>query len=151
MEATHRKKCFAVKERKCAVCDYDGDVIVHHADGDKTNDKISNLVPLCKSCHRKVHNGSRENPELRSLVLRVERGLNEDKIGESIDPRDYTDVPSSAYITVKETKPGYKYYYWQWRDGDSHGNMYIAPVRESEPVTTRDTDTKQTQIVSWSD
>ncbi len=22
------------------------------------------------------------------------------------------DVPSKAYITIKETKPGYQYYYW---------------------------------------
>lgn len=47
----------------------------------------------------------------------------------STDPRDYDDVPTSgAYITIKETKPGYRYYYWQWRDGDSWKNSYIAPV-----------------------
>jgi len=47
----------------------------------------------------------------------------------STDPADYEDVPtSSAYITVKETKPGYYYYYFQWRDGDTWKNEYIAPV-----------------------
>ncbi|WP_317175690.1 hypothetical protein [Halomontanus rarus] len=47
----------------------------------------------------------------------------------STDPSEYEDVPiSSAYITIKETKPGYHYYYWQWRDGDSWENKYIAPV-----------------------
>jgi hypothetical protein len=45
------------------------------------------------------------------------------------DPSDYEDVPNSgAYITVKETKPGYHYFYWQWREGDSCKNEYIAPV-----------------------
>lgn len=49
--------------------------------------------------------------------------------GVSVDPDDYEDVPASgAYITVKEPKPGYRYYYWQWRDGDSWPNEYIAPV-----------------------
>jgi len=52
--------------------------------------------------------------------------------GISTDPDDY-DIPSkSAYITVKETKPGYHYYYWQWRDGDSWKNEYIAPVNPKE-------------------
>lgn len=47
----------------------------------------------------------------------------------STDPEDYDAVPAAgAYITVKETKPGYRYYYWQWRDGDSWENEYIAPV-----------------------
>jgi hypothetical protein len=49
--------------------------------------------------------------------------------GVSMDTDDYDDVPASgAYITVKEPKPGYRYYYWQWRDGDTWKNEYIAPV-----------------------
>ena len=47
----------------------------------------------------------------------------------STDPGEYEDVPTSgAYITIKETKPGYRYYYWQWRDGEKWRNEYIAPV-----------------------
>jgi len=47
----------------------------------------------------------------------------------STNPADYEDVPTSgAYITVKETKPGYYYYYFQWRDGDTWKNEFIAPV-----------------------
>jgi hypothetical protein len=51
----------------------------------------------------------------------------------STDPEDYDDVPSSgAYITVKTTKEtgetSYEYYYWQWREGDTWENEYIAPV-----------------------
>jgi hypothetical protein len=49
--------------------------------------------------------------------------------GVSMDPDDYDDVPATgAYITVKEPKQGYRYYYWQWRDGDTWKNEYIAPV-----------------------
>lgn len=51
----------------------------------------------------------------------------------STDPKDYENVPTSgAYITIKETKPGYYYYYWQWRDGNSWKNEYIAPVSPKE-------------------
>ncbi|MFC4990324.1 hypothetical protein [Saliphagus infecundisoli] len=49
--------------------------------------------------------------------------------GISADSHEYEDVPTSgAYITIKETKPGYEYYYWQWREGNSWKNKYIAPV-----------------------
>lgn len=47
----------------------------------------------------------------------------------SIDPAYYDGVPASgAYVTVKRTKPGYRYYYWQWRTSDGWANEYIAPV-----------------------
>jgi len=73
-------------------------------------------------------------------ALEVEEKRSEEAIGEreletlekrdhSTDPEDYQKVPSSgAYITIKETKPGYQYYYWQWREGESWKNEYIAPV-----------------------
>jgi hypothetical protein len=61
-----------------------------------------------------------------------ERSALEDR-GVSTDPKDYDEVPASgAYITVKETKPGYRYYYWQWREGDSWRNEYVAPVSPKE-------------------
>ncbi|WP_114579242.1 hypothetical protein [Saliphagus sp. LR7] len=56
--------------------------------------------------------------------------------GISTDPQEYEGVATSgAYITIKETKPGYEYYYWQWREGDSWKNEYIAPV---DPKSTID-------------
>jgi hypothetical protein len=70
---------------------------------------------------------------------RAEEEVDEEELEEldereiSTDPEDYEDVPSSgAYITVKETKPGYRYFYWQWREGDSWKNEYIAPVNPRE-------------------
>jgi hypothetical protein len=53
--------------------------------------------------------------------------------GVSTDSADYEDVPASgAYITVKTTKEtddrAYRYYYWQWREGDAWRNEYVAPV-----------------------
>jgi hypothetical protein len=66
---------------------------------------------------------------------RAEDGVDEEELKKldereiSTDPEDYEDVPTSgAYITVKETKPGYRYYYFQWREDDSWKNEYIAPV-----------------------
>ncbi|MFC6942647.1 hypothetical protein ACFQE8_22240 [Salinirubellus sp. GCM10025818] len=57
--------------------------------------------------------------------------------GISTDPTDYEDVPASgAYITIKTTKQtgekSYRYYYFQWREGDTWKNEYIAPVNPRE-------------------
>jgi len=53
--------------------------------------------------------------------------------GISTDPEEYDGVSASgAYVTIKETKPGYRYYYWQWRDGDVWKNEYIAPVDSTD-------------------
>ena len=76
----------------------------------------------------------------RQRALEVEKKRSEEAVDESeleslenrdlsTDAEDYQNVPSSgAYITIKETKPGYQYYYWQWREGESWKNEYIAPV-----------------------
>ena len=73
---------------------------------------------------------------------RAEEEVDEEELKElserdiSTDPEDYSDVPSGAYITVKTTKKtndaNYRYYYWQWREGDSWKNEYIAPVNPRE-------------------
>jgi len=70
---------------------------------------------------------------------RAEEAVDEDALealedrGIPTDPVAYDDVPASgAYVTVKTTKESggksYRYYYWQWREGDSWENEYIAPV-----------------------
>ena len=70
---------------------------------------------------------------------RAEEEVDEEDLGEldkreiSTDPDDYEDVPTNgAYITVKTTKEtadkSYRYLYWQWREGDTWKNKYIAPV-----------------------
>lgn len=42
-------------EDKCRICAKDYYLHVHHIDHDHTNNKESNLVTLCESCHVSVH------------------------------------------------------------------------------------------------
>jgi hypothetical protein len=90
----------------------------------------------------------KQSPERLEVVAtyasrRAEEEVDEDQLeeleerGVSTDPTDYDDVPTSgAYITVKTTKQTahkkYQYFYWQWREGDSWKNEYIAPVDPQE-------------------
>ncbi|MFD1632770.1 hypothetical protein ACOZ4L_15455 (plasmid) [Haloplanus ruber] len=74
---------------------------------------------------------------------RAEEEVDEEKLEEleereiSTDPENYEDIATSgAYITVKTTKEtgdkSYRYFYWQWLEGDSWKNEYIAPVNPRE-------------------
>ncbi|NHN61632.1 MULTISPECIES: hypothetical protein [Halorussus] len=49
-----------------------------------------------------------------------------DEVGE--EPEDLPDdVPSRATITIKEINDN-RYYYWQWREGDTVTSKYKGPV-----------------------
>jgi hypothetical protein len=41
------------------------------------------------------------------------------------------DVPSKATITIKEINDN-RYYYWQWREGDTVTSKYKGPVNPDE-------------------
>lgn len=88
---------------------------------------------------RELAEWKREQRATELQRRRAEDAVDEDELEElaereiSTDPADYEGVPASgAYITVKTTKEAgdkaYRYYYWQWREGDSWKNEYIAPV-----------------------
>lgn len=75
--------------------------------------------------------GSESQPEINSEQS-PEDSLNNDTVeesasstGQSDDPPD--DVPANATLTVKEINDN-RYYYWQWRDGDSIRSKYKGPV-----------------------
>lgn len=73
----YRRICYAIWPRKCVVCgeDYIGkrfQLDVHHIDGDPSNDQPENLVPLCRTCHRRLHIRSQKNNlPLRQVLLEM--------------------------------------------------------------------------------
>lgn len=142
MTATHREKYLRSNDSVCENCGA-GDIHVHHRDGDATNDVLENLVGLCASCHRKVHHGARDSELLSQLI---------DEVGQfpddAFDAAEHESVPEHASVTVKETQPGQKYYYWQWRDGDRIRSQYIEPVSDSVRVVAGEP-VSQTSLTEW--
>lgn len=67
MSSEYRGKALAHHGHECAVCG-GSEVVVHHRDGDRNNNDVSNLIPLCNSCHRNVHSGTAENDVAEKLV-----------------------------------------------------------------------------------
>jgi 5-methylcytosine-specific restriction endonuclease McrA len=52
-------------ELKCALCDTEEDLLIHHKDANHKNNDINNLQCLCRSCHTIVHN------KLRAEMRRI--------------------------------------------------------------------------------
>lgn len=76
----YRKLALSIYPYECFLCNKsEGVLIVHHIDGNHTNDDLSNLSILCPSCHGKLHYTPDEigrydhteptNLELTKLVL----------------------------------------------------------------------------------
>lgn len=56
----NRKYVFALKEKKCEICEYneyDFCLDIHHIDFNPNNNDITNLAVLCVICHKKLHKG----------------------------------------------------------------------------------------------
>lgn len=48
---------------RCCVCGEENIVQVHHHDGDRNNNELSNLIPLCPTHHQYVHSKFRDMVE----------------------------------------------------------------------------------------
>jgi hypothetical protein len=67
-----------------------------------------------------------ELAEHKAREVRTEGESNDDETDEQ--PADIPDdVPSKATITIKEINDN-RYYYWQWRDGETVTSKYKGPV-----------------------
>lgn len=66
---SYREKCLTEKEEVCQICGVEENIVVHHKDGDRANESLDNLVPLCQSCHRKVHTNAEGYGEWHSQIL----------------------------------------------------------------------------------
>lgn len=61
MEDNYREKCIREKGEVCEICDTtpeQQEIVVHHLDGDRSNNNLDNLVPVCRSCHGKIHHAN---------------------------------------------------------------------------------------------
>jgi 5-methylcytosine-specific restriction endonuclease McrA len=48
-----RRRVFAVHGRRCSDCGRDDVALeVHHVNGDPSDNRLRNLIPLCRDCHR---------------------------------------------------------------------------------------------------
>jgi len=61
---------------------------------------------------------------------RLEESTDQEEVEERPDDLP-DDVPAKATITIKEINDN-RYYYWQWREGDTVTSKYKGPVTPDE-------------------
>lgn len=66
---SYTRICYQNWPKRCVMCCSVQRIEVHHIDGDPANNAVSNLVPLCRVCHRKVHYKRHETPEQYEQAL----------------------------------------------------------------------------------
>jgi len=74
MSSRYRQKALEHHGEECHGCGSTENVLVHHRDGDRSNNSLSNLIPLCTTCHGKVHGRSDDFPELVREIGYLPRG-----------------------------------------------------------------------------
>ena len=63
-EQGYREKAIEEFGEVCQGCGSTKDVLVHHKNGNRDDNDLSNLICLCTTCHGKVHGRSDEFAEL---------------------------------------------------------------------------------------
>lgn len=56
--SSYRNVCLETKGETCIICGSTESVVAHHIDGDRSNNTIDNLEPVCRPCHGKIHTGA---------------------------------------------------------------------------------------------
>ena len=73
---------------------------------------------------------AKELAEYKAREIRLEEE-SDDSEGDERPDELPDDVPSKATITIKEINDN-RYYYWQWREGDTVTSKYKGPVNADE-------------------
>lgn len=71
---TAKKRCieYGKDMESCQICKEKGKMVVHHIDGNKTNNNIKNLGVICHFCHNSIH----DNPNKRATRFQIGHPLN---------------------------------------------------------------------------
>jgi len=108
-EMKYREKCLSQKISVCNICGNGSpeNMVVHHINGDREDDRLENLVPLCRSCHSKVHHKTNHN---RTVEEYTEQLPKESLIERDGDFDGGSDIPefssNSATTTVEVDEQG---------------------------------------------
>lgn len=67
----YREKCLKQKINACWVCGAVENLLVHHINGDRDDNRLGNLIPVCQECHAKVHTYASKGPVVDSLTEKL--------------------------------------------------------------------------------
>lgn len=97
MSKAYRNKCLEEKGTDCQICSSRENIVAHHINGDRSDNRLQNLIPVCRVCHGKIHVGKElGDPYDRFTSQLPERALLDGHI-------DYTSKPiETTHIEITE-------------------------------------------------
>lgn len=101
--APYRRECLEQKGAQCLLCPEDDpttgweNIVVHHVDGDRSNNDLDNLIPVCYSCHSKIHHGTPGYEDWHEMLPESAR--------RSVEPSSLEGTqPLTMYLTPETIK-----------------------------------------------
>ncbi len=112
---TEYQKNKAKLPKQCEICNVENVRIeIHHKDGDRNNNKINNLMPLCCSCHKKIEykNGRTKQfekgyPTKLFKIVSIDPMGQEDVYDVIMDGPNHNFVVDNGIITCNSHAIGY--------------------------------------------
>lgn len=89
-----RRKALEEKGEGCYICDRPRDysphqdISVHHINGDDTDHRVENLLPVCQSCHKRIHRRDTGPYKKWHEMLPDSKQLTKDDLNELYKQRD---------------------------------------------------------------
>lgn len=65
----YRQKCLKEKGKTCYICGEKKNIDVHHIDGCRKNNRLKNLIPVCRYCHMGIHEARKNYEHWHSKLL----------------------------------------------------------------------------------
>lgn len=88
----YREACLEDKGDECYLCDDGEGIQVHHIDGDRGNNDLENLIPVCRSCHQKIHDGTEGYEEWTERILPKDRRTRQLSVRATPEDQEHTKV-----------------------------------------------------------
>jgi len=100
MGKDYREKALDHYEEKCRICNATESVVIHHIDGDHANSSIENLLPVCRSCHMKIH-GQKEELSLYTCLIKDRSEREQPPVRSSTDDHITFELEDSYISRLK--------------------------------------------------
>lgn len=60
-DSNHKYRTYINRKKECYFCEEKNDLVVHHIDEDRNNNKEQNLLVLCPKCYHRLHQLNKRN------------------------------------------------------------------------------------------
>lgn len=98
----YRPKCFENFDKKCQICCFADFVEVHHIDGNRNNDSIENLIPLCANHHKMIHT-KKHHHNLQNIIDKIMLEKFGDKYNSVIPQKIFSGYHNRVDTIVSKT------------------------------------------------